>query len=822
MVRMGEQLPAQAKSFISTAVDASEEVASQLASAFRVDVDSSDVSEVASLLAKELRRDAFLKANGAKFERELHEKYGVLKDVILHPTVQWLLGLCAQLWRSFHLFGKPPLGTTAGVVVGLMIYRRKVGFVNMSLAAAALSGLNPLVVVAVALAWKLWASTKFLPRGCRLNPEYEAPEDLGADKLSDDFEPAKVSTAPGEEYDHVVVGSDLGGLFCAALLSRCGRRVLVLEQGPLVGAGAVVKAPAGAGDWEFETGVQCLGGGDKLGRFVERLQLAFLPADEGSGKEKLKWEKVGRLESDLCVHDMVSVGDGKQTVLFPAEQEKLLESLMAQFPERRPFFRAFFGQAQKEKEGGSLAYYLLKLFASRPARWLDRVVVGLLATAPAMAHVEIAKRSVSEMMKAMLKTQPEGNDDLEAAQAALCALFRSENLTPSRVSCAALMGQTSSAWGGLYHPRGGFRAIAEELVDSIHASGGRVLTRAKATSVIVGKERAEGVSVVRESGGGGGNGSAAAAAAAAVNVMVAGDGLGSVISSIGVIDTFRGLLPRKSALTTGTASGSATTAAAAGDGPAAAGTAGETVTALGEKDGEGLDPAGFRILRAARPRVHLCVGLQGNWLEDLDGTSSYVHHVRDSMAEGDGGGGGGHERQEGKLPDWCRISFGESKDSAGWKKETTSVVVTAEMTEAEMAKLTIDGIGSTNEPIGPLRYTVQPGRSGRERLRERLLRRLHQDFPQTQGRDEFVMLAEQPRAGLSEGPERYLAKGVRAPTKVPGFFLAGEDLTISGMEGGVMGGWIAAHAALGYTPTDMFLRRRSLASDIPNLDKLRR
>lgn len=88
MVRMGEQLPAQAKSFISTAVDASEEVANQLASAFRVDVDSSDVSEVASLLAKELRRDAFLKANGAKFERELHEKYGVLKDVILHPTVQ--------------------------------------------------------------------------------------------------------------------------------------------------------------------------------------------------------------------------------------------------------------------------------------------------------------------------------------------------------------------------------------------------------------------------------------------------------------------------------------------------------------------------------------------------------------------------------------------------------------------------------------------------------------------------------------------------------------------------------------------------------------
>lgn len=39
---------------------------------------------------------------------------------------------------------------------------------NMSLAVAVLSGLNPFVVVAAALAWKLWASAKFFPRGCRV------------------------------------------------------------------------------------------------------------------------------------------------------------------------------------------------------------------------------------------------------------------------------------------------------------------------------------------------------------------------------------------------------------------------------------------------------------------------------------------------------------------------------------------------------------------------------------------------------------------------------------------------------------------------------
>lgn len=44
----------------------------------------------------------------------------------------------------------------------------------------------------------------------------------------------------------------------------------------------------------------------------------------------MTWDQVGKLESALGVHDMVSIGDGQQMVLFPAKQEKLLESLMAQ------------------------------------------------------------------------------------------------------------------------------------------------------------------------------------------------------------------------------------------------------------------------------------------------------------------------------------------------------------------------------------------------------------------------------------------------------------------------------------------------------------
>ena len=74
----------------------------------------------------------------------------------------------------------------------------------------------------------------------------------------------------------------------------------MLEQGPLVGAGAVVRSPEGCGDWEFETGVQCLGGGQKLGRFVERLQLGFSP---GSGEHALIWH----IYTEYCIDPIMQI-----------------------------------------------------------------------------------------------------------------------------------------------------------------------------------------------------------------------------------------------------------------------------------------------------------------------------------------------------------------------------------------------------------------------------------------------------------------------------------------------------------------------------------
>lgn len=190
----------------------------------------------------------------------------------------------------------------------------------------------------------------------------------------------------------------------------------------------------------------------------------------------------------------------------------------------------------------------------------------------------------------------------------------------------------------LFGHRGRFdldRAIAEGLVEAIHASGGRVLTRARTKSILVENGRAVGVSVVREP-----LPTAAAASSAspsswsintsadAVEIRVVGDGTsvqGSVVSSVGVIETFRHLVPAPVEDAEKSAS-----PASAGNAPTGGGASAEgAMTSMaGVSMEEGYEPKGFRMLMAARPRVHLCVGLRGNWLEDLDGTCAYFHHVR--------------------------------------------------------------------------------------------------------------------------------------------------------------------------------------------------
>jgi all-trans-retinol 13,14-reductase len=59
-------------------------------------------------------------------------------------------------------------------------------------------------------------------------------EDMLRGILADRYRPEKVPA----EVDTIVIGSGMSGLSCAAVLSRMGQRVLVLEQHYVAGGGS--------------------------------------------------------------------------------------------------------------------------------------------------------------------------------------------------------------------------------------------------------------------------------------------------------------------------------------------------------------------------------------------------------------------------------------------------------------------------------------------------------------------------------------------------------------------------------------------------------
>jgi len=290
-----------------------------------------------------------------------------------------------------------------------------------------------------------------------------------------------------KDYDAIVIGSGMGGLTCAALLSKLGRKVCVLEQHYTAGGFTHSYERNG---YEWDVGVHYIGETHKPHSQMRRL---FDVITDGA----LQWAPM-----DPC-YDRIIIGGRSYDLV--AGTDNFAAELKKHFP----------------AEAGAIDAYVA--LVRKVARAVPKFFAG--QAMPATLGKAYAAAVCDRLVPAeMLKSTREVLESLTQNQELIGVLtgqWGDYGLPPAQASFLMHAVLVKHYLAGGNYPVGGSWKIAATIAPVIRAAGGEVFTYAKVREILVEDGRACGV------------------------VMENGDPLRApqVISSVGARLTFGQLLP---------------------------------------------------------------------------------------------------------------------------------------------------------------------------------------------------------------------------------------------------------------------------------------
>ncbi|XP_068444593.1 all-trans-retinol 13,14-reductase-like [Clinocottus analis] len=284
------------------------------------------------------------------------------------------------------------------------------------------------------------------------------------DRLKRGFRADRVPVA----LDAVVIGSGVGGLTAAALLSKAGKRVVVLEQHDQAGGCTHTFQNKG---FEFDVGIHY------LGQLHEGslLRVALDQITEG----QLQFT---RLEQHF---DTLFLGQHEQRREYHihAGKTEMADSLKKQFPGEEKAIDEFM-RLMKLSSRRTPLIAILKIIPY----WLANFLVRFRLLDRISSVFRLATTSHSEMMSRLTK-----NKDLQALSA---YLFYGVPPKDSSFLINALLLHHYKR--GAYYPRGGASEFAFHIVPVIQQAGGAVLVRAPVQRVLINQQgKAYGVTVLK-------------------------------------------------------------------------------------------------------------------------------------------------------------------------------------------------------------------------------------------------------------------------------------------------------------------------------------
>jgi hypothetical protein len=826
----------------------------------------------------------------AKFERLLDEKYGRLRPFIkAHPEVEQLLRSVQRKYATGYFSplrsGPPPIPRSTSVILLFMLYRGKVPFQVVVLAAVfLLVGLQPWALVAmVAFLQLLFHRRKGrvvgpMPRKIPSVPPYYRTAATDAEKhallrtpVGQPLEDETNGDFDGNAYDVLMIGQGPETLYTASLLSRSGRRVLVLcPSTDASGCLQFQNAPAegGAGirsdvwqqlpELSFDVRVDNIA---KISRQQELLAPALATSTDCQGG--IRFAKIGSAADGYAFEILSVPGMGASEVEHGGSAGDIPLVLCATNGWRTLMTDAaeYFGDQWPEVEhnesltGQYIAtcqtmnasagrFYLSKLLSESTNKYLGA----------GNAYADAAIRTLGAFLNHNFPLNPH----LRSLMAAIG--MKAENITPNNTSMAAHVTNICNAVSeeGMHYPVGGPRALCHAFANIIEQSGGRIVTSAPVAellfdeSIPVKKHKSKKnvepnppfcVGVKLRTG--------------SKEVRFAADRYQSsprrdpaVVSMEGFIQTFIRYLPD-------------------------------------DIRTQYKVPRGVPALSERRPVIHFLFALNGSAAElnvtgadfyrlpgaavapdTVDPTTGEVQYGTIGWIDDDPSGGDSPEEsagtesttkaenddaanrtREGRKKkkkqnkfetgqSWIRISFPSAKDPSFATRHgnVTTCVVTIEADDDFVQ------LYDTKPKIFMLKKPTAASTGDIQRLTERVKRDLFDIYPQLTGMLTLVcvgacwnglscisrcpLLISSDKVlhseisgpfqkGLSHNPERYIAKGIRCDTPYPSLFVGGSDLTIGdSFSASVVGGWLVANAICGYTTFDHLFLQKNITADL--------
>lgn len=422
-------------------------------------------------------------ANAARFERQLDETYGVFRPFVT-PEMETLLRAVQRKYAmgEFSPCRKPPIPRSTAVIILFMMSRGSLGWQVMLLAFLfLLVGLQPWALVGMVMVLRTVKQRRLrqrvgtmpqrIPSGTPYY-SYKQDDETVEQEMKRKREyllkpvgvPLTESIIDTAQYDTMVLGIGAPCLFAAALLSRAGRKVLVLSpshdvsdveqvRGVPVDLGSMnmtritkqqaFLAPALCTENDCQGGIRFAQIGTQAdGHAFQILSIPGVGADKASDQVPFVLKAVGGTYA-LMADAATDLGDG-----WPAPDGSAGDSAVGAYLEALESLNATAG-----------AYYLSKILPESANKYQSK-------SSYETVSVQYAESILNQFFQL--------NTHTRSLMAGIG--LPGENLRPSKASMAVHVTNICGALEGMHYPIGGSRALCHALANTIEKSGGKIVT----------------------------------------------------------------------------------------------------------------------------------------------------------------------------------------------------------------------------------------------------------------------------------------------------------------------------------------------------------